>query len=340
MADIDYNSLNRRQKLALFLISVGPESASQILKQFTEEEVAKLCGEMTNFDFVPEHILSQVFQEFSGVIAQSRTSAFGGMSFARRVAASAKGESRVNAILEGIGLESEGGNTDVIKQIGLMDTTQIYNLIKAEGAQTIAFVLSYLEAKKCASVFPMIAPELQDEVLERMGTIDPTNLDYLEQMLRLLGAHSSTKAKAKLNTSGGVPSVASLLKLVGKENAKTFLTKIEERNKPFVDAVRKKMFGFEDLLKLQPKDMQRIMRDVDMAQMPLAMKSASPMLRDKIYSAMSKRAAEGLKEEIELLGPAKLKDIEAAQDAIIETVRNLDEAGEVSMDNDSASLVA
>jgi flagellar motor switch protein FliG len=159
-------------------------------------------------------------------------------------------------------------------------------------------------------------------------------------MIRLLGKHGSGKSKTKLNASGGVPSVASLLKLVGKENSKTFLSKIEERNKPFVDAVKKKMFGFEDLIKLQVKDMQRIMRDVDMAQMPMAMKNASPMLRDKIYAAMSKRAAEGLKEEIELLGPAKMKDIEAAQDAIIETVRSLDEAGEVSLDNDSASLVA
>jgi flagellar motor switch protein FliG len=339
MADIDYHSLNRQQKLALFLISIGPESATHILKQFSEEEVAKLCREMTTFDFVPQNVLSQVFQEFSDVIALSKTSAFGGMPFARKVVASSKGESRVNAILEGIGLEDED-NTDVIKQIGMMDTDQIFNLIKAEGPQTIAFVLSYLETKKSAIIFSRVAPELQDEVLERMGTIDPTNLEYLEKMIRLLGKHGSGKSKTKLNASGGVPSVASLLKLVGKENSKTFLSKIEERNKPFVDAVKKKMFGFEDLIKLQVKDMQRIMRDVDMAQMPMAMKNASPILRDKIYAAMSKRAAEGLKEEIELLGPAKMKDIEAAQDAIIETVRSLDEAGEVSLDNDSASLVA
>ncbi len=336
MADIDYPKLSRQQKLAVFLIVIGPEAAADVLRQFDDTEVESLCREMSQFDMVPNSVQKQALEEFSAVVAQSATSVLGGLPYAQRTLEIAKGDFKASAIIGRVG--PVGDSVEVIKDISEMEGMQIFNLIKSEQPQTIAFVLSYLEGPKCAEVFALLGPELREEVIERLGTIESTSLELVGKIARALGKHFDTKARPTFHRSGGVRSVAALLNQLEKDVSKTLLARLEERNTALGAAIRKKMFSFEDLSRLQASDLQRVLREVDMSNLATAMKSASAALRDKIYSALSKRAAEGLKEEIELLGTVRLKDVEVAQDGIIQAVRHLEEEGQISLDNDSAAL--
>jgi flagellar motor switch protein FliG len=339
MAEIDYPNLSRRQKLALFMISIGPDAAAELMKNFDEDQAEMIGRDMSTFSVVPDRVLKQVEEEFTGIISESRRVAFGGLGYVKRVFVQAKGEAKANMMLERFGVAPQE-STVVIKDIGAMDPMQIYNLVKNERSQTIAFVLSYLEPTKCAAVFSMLNPELHEDVVEKIGTIDATSVELVAKLVKNVNKSLVTNSKTRVHLSGGVPSVAALMKVIGRDMTKNILNKLEERNKTFTDAVRKKMFGFEDLAKLEAKHVQRLMRDVDVTMLPSALKGASQGLIDKIMAAMSKRAASDLKDEIALLGPVKLKDVEAAQDAIILVLRALEEAGEVSLDTDAPTDVA
>jgi flagellar motor switch protein FliG len=339
MADIDYAKLNRQQKLAIFLISIGPEASASVLKQFDDVEIESLCREMAAFPMVSESVQKLALEEFAGVVASSVQSATGGIGFVQKTLELAKGDHRASAIIGRVG-PVVGTSIEVIKDISEMEGRQIFNLIKHEQPQTISFVLSYLEPAKSAEVFPLLSPDLREEVLERLGTIESTSIDLVNKIARSLGKHFDTKTRPAFHHSGGVRAVASLLNSLEKDLSKTLLGRLEERNATLSAAIRKKLFSFEDLNRLQAADLQRILREIDSGNLAIAMKSASEPLRNKVYAGLSKRAAEGLKEEIEMLGPVRLKDVEAAQDLIIQAVRRLEEEGQISIDSDSAAVVA
>ncbi len=339
MADIDYPKLNRQQKLAVFLICIGPESAAEVLKQFDDSEIESLCREMAVLPMIPEAVQKLALDEFVGVVAGSAQSASGGINFVQRALEIAKGERKATAIIGRVG-PSTGSSMAVIKDIGEMEGNQIYNLIKHEQPQTISFILSYLEPAKAAEVFPLLSPDLREEVIERLGTIESTSLDLVGKIVRSLGKHLDNKARPSFHHTGGVSAVAGLLNSLEKDLSKTLLGRLEERNATLSAAIRKKLFSFEDLNRLQVADLQRILREVDSSNLAISMKSASEALRKKVFAGLSKRAAEGLKEEIELLGPVRLKDVEAAQDAIIQSVRRLEEEGQITIDSDAQAVVA
>jgi flagellar motor switch protein FliG len=335
MADIDYTKLSRQQKLAIFLICVGSESAAEVLKHFDDNEVEVICREMAGFPMVSESVMKQALEEFAGVVATSASSLLGGMNYAQRALEIAKGDYKASSILGRVGPVGTS-----IKEISEMEGRQIFNLIKQEQPQTIAFLLSYLDPAKSGEVFALLGPELREEVIERLGTIESTSLDLVSKIVKSLGKHFDSKVRPSFHHSGGIRAVAGLLNTLEKEMSKTLLTRLEERNSTLGAAIRKKLFSFEDLNRLTAADLQRVLREVDTSNLAISMKSASETLREKIYAGLSKRAAEGLKEEIDLLGPVRLKDVEAAQDVIIQAVRKLEEEGQISLDSDSQALVA
>ncbi|MDP1579828.1 MAG: flagellar motor switch protein FliG [Candidatus Didemnitutus sp.] len=338
MPDIDFTRLTRQQKLAVFLICIGPESAAEMFKHFDDTEIESLCREMTNYPMIPESTQKQALEEFGSLVATSAGMALGGINYAQRALEICKGNYKASAIINRVG--PVANSNVVMNEIAEMEGRQIFNLIKQEQPQTISFVLSYLEPAKAGEIFALLSPELREDVIERLGTIESTPVELVGKIVRSLGKHFDTKARPVLHNSGGVRAVAGLLNTLEKEMSKTLLARIEERNATLGAAVRKKLFSFEDLLRLQSSDLQRVLREVDSGNLAISMKSASELLRDKIYAGLSKRAAESLKEEIELLGPVRLKDVEAAQDVIIQAVRRLEEEGQISLDSDSQALVA
>ena len=339
MSDIDFSKLSRMQKLATFLVVIGPEAAASVLKQFDEPDIEILCREMSNISIVSETVQKQAIEEFATVVAQSANSALGGLAYAQRTLEIAKGDYKASAIIGRVG--PVGTSVEVIREISEMEGRQIFNLVKHEQPQTISFVLSYLDGSKAAEVFGLLGPDLREEVIERLGTIESTSLELVGKIARSLGKHFDSKVRPAFHRSGGVRAVADLLNQLDKDMSKNLLARLEERNAQLGAAIRKKLFSFEDLGRLASPDLQRVLREVDSSSLAVSMKSASETLREKIYAAISKRAAESLREEIEMLGPVRLKDVEVAQDAIIQVVRRLEEEGQITLESDSSqSLVA
>jgi len=338
LTELDYGKLSRQQKVAIFLIIIGPEAAAEVLRQFDDTEIELICREMSTFTVIPTEVQRLSLEEFAGLIAKSVGSALGGLGYAQRTLEIAKGDYKASTIVGRIG-PVVGTSVDVIKDISEMEGRQIFNLVKHEQPQTISFLLSYLDSAKSAEVFALLGPDLREEVIERLGTIESTSLELVSKIARSLGKHYDTKVRPAFHRSGGVRAVADLLNQLDKEMSKNLLARLEERNASLSAAIRKKLFSFEDLLRLQPADLQRVLREVDSANLAIAMKSASETLRDRIYGSISKRAAESLKEELEMLGPVRLKDVEAAQDTIIQVVRRLEEEGQITLEVDGAQSV-
>lgn len=338
MTEAEYAKLTRQQKLAVFLIIIGPEAAAEVLRQFDDHEIEELCREMSTITAVPAEVQRVAMEEFSPLVARSVGSALGGLGYAQRTLEIAKGDYKASTIVGRLG-PVVGTSVEVIKDIAEMEGRQIYNLVKQEQPQTISFLLSYLDSAKSAEVFALLGPELREEVIERLGTIESTSLELVSKIARSLGKHYDTKVRPAFHRSGGVRAVADLLNELDKEMSKNLLGRLEERNATLSAAIRKKLFSFEDLLRLQPADLQRVLREVDSSNLAIAMKSASETLRDRIYGSISKRAAESLKEELEMLGPVRLKDVETAQDTIIQVVRRLEEEGQITLESDGAESV-
>lgn len=334
---LDYEKFGKSKRLAVFLVTVGPETAAEVMKHFDDATVEAVTREMTQLGLIPADHQQRSVQEFSSIILESTKGVLGGTPYAQKALELAKGDFKAASIMGRVG--PTGTTIDVIKDIAEMEGRQICNLIKSEQSQTIAFVLSYLETPKAAEILTMLSPEIREEVVERLGTIESTSLELVGKVVRSLGKHFDVKARPTFHRSGGVRSVAEVLNALDKEISKNLLTKIEERNAALGSAVRKKMFSFEDLTRLSLPDLQRVMREVDSSNLAVSMKSATEPLKQKIYGAISKRAAESLKEEIGMLGPVRLKDVENAQDAVIQVVRRLEEEGEISLEAQESNVV-
>lgn len=337
MALPDYSKLSRQQKLAVFLVVIGPEAAAEILRQFDDTEIEALCREMSGLGLIPDAVQKQALEEFAGIVAQSVGSAIGGAGYAQRTVGLARGDYKAASIMNHIG--PTGTAVEVVKDLGEMDGRQIFNLVKSEQPQTIALVLSYLEPPKAAEIFTLLSPDMREEVIERVGTIESTSLEMVGKIVKSMGKHFDAKARPSLHFSGGVTVVASLLNKLDKEMSKTLLARLDDRNAALGASIRKKMFSFEDISRLSPVDLQRVMREVDTTSLATAMKSATEPLREKIYAALSKRAAESLKDEIGMLGSVRLKDVEAAQEAVIAAVRRLEDEGLISLSDDANQMV-
>lgn len=335
--NIEYDKLGKLQKLALFLIVIGPEAASEILRNFEDPDIELLVKEMSSFDIIDYRVKKRVIEDFYGIVSQSSIATLGGASYAQKTLEMAKGDFRASSILGRVA--PVGSSVQIIEEIAALEPRQIFNLIRNEQSQTIAFIISYLHISKASALIKMLSTEMREEVVERIGSMESTALELVNKVVRTLARNLEYDEKQTFNQSGGVRRVADLLNSLDKDTSKTLLARLEEKNPTIGNAVRKKMFSFEDLLRLQPSDLQRVTREIDMGDLTVALKSTNPNLRDAILGSISKRAAETLKEEMELLGPVRLREVEAAQDKIIMIVRKLEEDGEITIDQEGADRV-
>jgi flagellar motor switch protein FliG len=264
----------------------------------------------------------------------------GGLDFAKRAVEKVRGDHRATSILGRAGMTDGAATADALRDFGEMEGRQIFNLLRAEHPQTIAFVLSHLTSAKAAEVFGLLVPEAREEVIERLGIIDRTSTALVGKIVRSLGRHLEAGPRPTLQASGGVRAVADLLNGLDKATSKTVLTRLEERNATLGAAVRRRLFSFEDLSRLTAADLQRVLREVDSSNLAMALKGASDGLKDKVFGAISKRAAESLRDEIGMLGAVRRKEVDAAQDSVIEVVRRLEEEGAVTLDGDAAQTLS
>jgi len=331
---IEYDKLNKIQKLALFLITLGPEKASKMINHLDDQTVEQICKEIKNYAYVDPETKEKVTQEFLSLFLDYQRLIPGGESFAYAAIHQAKGQKQA-AVFLSKAIPQAYVNEDFMKNLELMDIRKLYNLIKDEQPQTIAFVLARLNTHKAVSLLERLEESLQIAVVERLGDMQPVSIEYCKQLVDVLSRQVVDDEEKVIQMAGGVQSAAYLLNELPKEKAKTILTSIEAHNSLLGQYIRRKMFAFDDLIRLSIKDLQRIMREVDSSVMVVAMKTASPRLQEMIFGSVSKRAAQSLKEELQALEKPKAKDIQAAQDQVIQIVKKLEEDGEITIDAES-----
>ena len=335
--------LTRPQKLAVLLCMLGPESAAQILKHFEEREMEIIIGEMGKLELISYEVQLQVLREFASVAIQASTSVAGGPEIVRLTLEKAVGQHRAASIVGRAGNgTAQPFSPEILRPIIEADPRELFNAIKSEHPQTIALLTSYLPPANASAFLNQCPVELRDQIVERLATLEPTPIEVIEQIVRILSRKLGIKATRAINETGGVKSAATLLNTLERTMSKTVLTSIEERNPDLSKSIRAKMFTFEDLNRLDSSALQKVMREVDTRDLAVSLKKTTYQVKAALLGAISKRAAETVKEEISFLGNLKTKEIEAAQTRIVDIVRRLEGEGEIDLNpqEESADAVA
>lgn len=325
----NYANLNRTQKLAAFLVLLGPDSAGELLRVFDGPQLEAIAREMVSIPYVDPTMRDSILEEFAGVVSESLQAAIGGPSVAHQTIERAKGDYAATKVMSRVAPLSPSDFDDGISE---MDGRQIFNLLRAEQMQTIAFILSFMEPQKAGEVLRLMSPEQREEVLERLGVMEPTSREWIRKVSHNLQRHFDRKAQQGVQKAGGVTVCADILNALDKSTRKELLSAMDKRNATLGNAIRKKVFGFDDLVRLVPSDLQAVLKEVETAELAKAMKGAKPDTQAAIFKTMSKRQAAGVREEIEMLPPLRAKDVDQAQEKVIEVVRRLDEEGTITID--------
>lgn len=327
---MDLSQMSKVQKLAVLLVVLGPESSSSFLKSLTEPEVEAIAKEITRLPMIDQDIQREILQEFSEVVVEASTGLLGGLPFAQQTLEKSVGLFRASDLISRL----SPSKTPVasMQHIADMEPRQIVNLIKSEQPQMIALLVSYLPTEKSAQVLTMLRAEVREQVVERLATLAPTPIEVVEKVVEMLNNKVGSKNNRLMSKTGGLKNAADLLNAMDKNASKSLLIGLEERNPELGQSIRQKMFIFEDLAGLESGVLQKILREVDMRDLAISLKTASDALKMALLSSISKRAAETIKEEMQFMGPLRLKEIEAAQQRIIEVVRRLESEGEIDLD--------
>jgi len=323
------SKMTRHQKLAGLLIVLGTESAAQILKNLDAHEMEQVSEEMSKLTFITQELRQELLREFSEMAVQAGTAALGGPTYTKTVLEKSIGLFRASDI---IGRVSPAPiPVGAMRQIVETDLRQLFNMLKEEQPQTVALVASYLAPEKTSQLLALFPDAARDRIVERLATLGPTPVEVVETIVEVLSQKTNVKSTRALNQTGGVKTAADVLNAMARNLSDPVLSELDQRNPQLCQAIRQKMFTFEDLITLERSELQKIMREVDMRDLAVALKNASAKLKATLLGSISKRAAETVNEEISFLGSVKKKDIEAAQLRVVESVRRLESEGEIEI---------
>lgn len=318
--------LTGKEKAAILLISLGPEASAQVFKHLSDEEIEELTLQIASLSKIEPEIRERVLNEFDGMMQAQEYIEQGGISYAREVLEAALGKERARVIMERLTATLQVRPFDFARKT---EPTQILNFIQNEHPQTIALVLAYLKPEQASLILSALPPERQVDVAKRLATLDRTTPEVLEDIESTLEQRLSAYEVHDYTVAGGIDAAVEILNHVDRATEKTIMEALEEDDPELAEEIRKRMFVFEDIVNLDDRAIQLIIREVESRDLALALKIASEEVSDRIYRNMSKRAASLLKEDIDYMGPVRLRDIEEAQSRIVAVVRRLEEAGDL-----------
>lgn len=318
--------IDGKRKAAILMVALGPEKAAQVMKHLDEDVVEQIVVEIAGIGKVSPEERKQVLEEFMSLVKAKEMIAEGGLEYARKVLEKAFGPERARKIIERLMANLQVKPFSFIKNA---DPIQLVNFLQNEHPQTIAVVLSYLEPTLAAQILGALPDNLQVEVLKRVALLERTSPEIVREIeknleKKLAGFVSQTYSKV-----GGIDTAAEIMNNMDRSTEKKIMDRMMQESPELAEEIRRRMFVFEDILKLDDRSVQLVLREVDMRDLALALKGASDELKEKIMKNMSKRAAALLKDEMEYMGPVRLKDVEEAQQKIINVIRRLEEAGEI-----------
>ncbi|MDY0322429.1 MAG: flagellar motor switch protein FliG [Candidatus Carbobacillus sp.] len=318
--------LSGKQKAAILLIALGPETSAQIFKHLREEEIERLTFEIASVTNVDPEEKANILKEFQQLVLAQQYLAQGGIQYAREILEKALGSHKAQEVLGRLTATLQVRPFDFMKKA---DAVQILNFLQNEHPQTIALVLSYLDPKQSSQILSALSPEMQAEVAVRIATMSGAAPEVIDEIERILEQKLATSAYSDLRQAGGLEAVVDILNGVDRSTERTILEALEERDPELAEEIKKRMFVFEDIVLLDDRSVQRVIREVANEDLLLALKAASEDVKALIFKNVSTRMAETLREEMEYMGPVRLRDVEEAQTRIVAVIRRLEEAGEI-----------
>ena len=314
------------QKAAILLISLGPEKSALIFKHLKEEEIEELTLEIANTRSVTPQIKETIINEFYEVCLAQQYIAEGGIGYAKELLEKALGADKAVEVLNRLTASIQVKPFEFVRKT---DASQLLSFIQDEHPQTIALILSYLGPSQSAMIVSALSPEQQVEVAKRIATMDRTSPDVIKEVEKILESKLANLVNQDYTIIGGVDHVVEILNTVDRGTEKHIMETLEIEDPELADEIRKKMFVFEDILLLDDRAIQRVLRDVDNNDLAIALKGANEEVQGTIFRNMSQRLAVMIKEDMEFMGPVRMKDVEEAQQKIVNTIRKLEDAGEI-----------
>lgn len=315
-----------KEKAAMLLITLGPERSAEIFKHLKEEEIEQLTLEIANIRTVSPSERDNVLNEFYQLCLAQQYITEGGISYAKEILEKAMGTEKAMEIINKLTVSLQVRPFDFVRKA---DPSQVINFIQSEHPQTIALILCYLKPGQAAAVLSALPQEKQADVARRMATMDRTSPEIIKDVERVLEKKISSLVTEDFTAVGGIQAIVDVLNSVDRGTEKFIMDTLEVEDTDLAEEIRKRMFLFEDILQLDNRSIQRFLREVDNNELALALKGATEEVQNVIYNNMSKRLTEMIKEDIEFMGPVRLKDVEEAQQKIVNIIRKLEDAGEI-----------
>ncbi|MGL4761246.1 MAG: flagellar motor switch protein FliG [Sarcina sp.] len=315
------------QKAAILFITLGPDASAKIIKKLPEHEIQKITYEIANISSVSSNQREAIMNEFLSMNKARDYVKEGGVDYARTVLSQALGNQRANEIISAITEITQKNRPFAIAR--KVDSGQILNVISGEHPQTIALVLCYLQQDKAAQILAELPDDLQSDVAYRIATMRNTSPDVIKEIEKVLESKLSSVVRTEVTEIGGVETLVGMLNQVDRTTEKNITESLEIEDSELADKVKSSMFVFEDIISIDDVYIQRILREVDVKELALALKGSSGEVAEVIFKNQSKRAASSLKEDMQFLGPVRLMDVEKAQQGIVSIIRRLEEANEI-----------
>ena len=314
------------QKAAVLLIALGPEKSALIFKHLKEEEIEELTLEIANTRSVTPQVKENVIEEFYQVCLAQQYIAEGGINYAKELLEKSFGNDKAMDVISKLTASLQVKPFEFVRKA---DATQLFNFIQDEHPQTIALILSYLPAAQAAQIISALPPDRQADVAKRIAVMDRTSPDVIKEVEKVLESKLASLVNQDYTIIGGVDAVVDILNTVDRGTEKHIMETLEIEEPELADNIRKKMFVFEDILLLDNRAIQRVLRDVENSDLSVALKGANEQVQNAIFENLSKRLAAMIKEDMEFMGPVRMKDVEEAQQKIVSVIRKLEDAGEI-----------
>jgi len=315
-----------KQKAAIFMLAVGPEVSAEVMKRLSESEVDTITYEIARLEKISSEDKEAVLQEFQELMMAQEFITRGGLDSARSILEKALGSQKAIDILNRLTSSLQVRPFDFVRR---QDPSHLLNFIQNEHPQTMALILSYLDSNKAALILASLPHQIQADVARRIAKMDRTSPEVLREVERVLERKLSTLSNEDYTSAGGVDAIVEVLNNVDRGTEKSIIEALEEEDPELAEEIKKKMFVFEDIVLLDDKAIQKTLRELDQQDLAKALKAVDTEVQDKIYRNMSKRAAALLREDMEFMGPIRLKDVEEAQQKIVNIIRKLEEEGEI-----------
>ena len=314
------------QKAAILLIALGPEKSAKIFKHLKDDEIEELTLEIANTRSVSPQTKEEILNEFYEVCLAQQYIAEGGIGYAKELLEKALGEDKANDVISKLTASLQVRPFEFIRKT---DASQLLNFIQDEHPQTIALILAYLPPAQASAVVSALPPDKQADVAKRIAQMDRTSPDVIKEVERVLERKLASLVNQDYTIVGGVDAIVEILNSVDRGTEKHIMENLEIEEPELADEIKRKMFVFEDILSLEDKTIQRVLRDVDNNDLGIALKGTSEEVQNVIFNNLSKRLAAMIKEDMDFMGPVRMKDVEEAQQKIVAVIRRLEDAGEI-----------